>query len=230
MGLDKVIYKNIKRAKKEVIDKFREISTTIISDAMNRTNAMKASIKPLIENVHIAGSAVTVRCPVRDNIMTHQALYLAQPGDVLVIDAGGYTNTSVWGGIQTWVAKKLGIKGVVIDGSVRDIQDIRRLKYPVFCSGVVPAGSHKGFGGSINIPIQCGGVSVSPGDIIVGDDNGVVVVPRLSAEEVLENAVKQLKMEKEWTKKIDRGETTLKAIGLDKKMEKMGVKYIKKMP
>jgi len=142
---------------------------------------------------------------------------------VLVIDARGYLDTSIWGGIQTQVAKKLGIAGVVVDGSVRDVRIIRKLRYPIFCSGVVPAGPHKGLGDSVNVPVQCGGVPVNPGDIVIGDDDGVVVVPREKAEEVLKKAKERLKIEKEWLEKIDRGETTLRAIGLDKKLEEMGV-------
>jgi regulator of RNase E activity RraA len=226
--IGKTIYKEINRVKKEIIKEFKKLPTTIISDAMNRTNVMKALIKPLIENIHIAGSAITVKCIVGDNIMTHQALYLAKPGDVLVIDARGYVDTSIWGGIQTEVAKKLGIAGVVIDGSIRDVLTVRRLKYPIFCCGVVSAGPHKGFGDSINVPIQCGGVPVNPGDIVVGDDDGVVVVPRKNAEEVLKRARERLKMEKEWMKKINKGETTLKAIGLDKKIEQMQITFLDK--
>jgi len=221
-----VVYKKIKRTKKEIIEEFKKIPTTIVSDAMNRTNAMKASIKPLIENIHIAGSAITVKCMVGNNIMTHQAIYLAEPGDVIVIDARGHVDTSVWGGVQTLACKSRGILGVVIDGSIRDVRDIKKLQYPVFCSGVVPAGPHKGWGDSVNIPIQCGGVPVNPGDIIIGDDDGVVVIPRNEAEEVFKKAKNRIEIEEKWIVGVKKGKTTLELIGLDKKIKEMGVKII----
>ena len=221
-----IIYKKINRAEKNVIEDFGKISTTVISDAMNRTNVMKASIKPLIENVRIAGNAITVKCIVGDNIMTHMAIYLAMAGDIIVIDGKGYADKSIWGGIQTEVSKDRGIEGVVIDGSIRDIQDVKKLQYPVFCSGVTSAGPHKGWGDSINVPIQCGGVPVHPGDIIVGDDDGVVVVPLKDANEVLEKAKEIMKLEEGWMKKIGDGKTTLEATGLDKKLNEMNVKIV----
>jgi regulator of RNase E activity RraA len=221
-----IIYKKINRAEKIVIEDFGKISTTIISDAMNRTNVMKASIKPLIENVRIAGNAITVKCIVGDNIMTHMAIYLAMAGDIIVIDGKGYADKSIWGGIQTEVSKDRGIEGIVIDGSIRDIQDVKKLQYPVFCSGVTSAGPHKGWGDSINVPIQCGGVPVHPGDIIVGDDDGVVVVPLKDANEVLEKAKEIMKLEEGWMKKIEDGKTTLEATGLDKKFNEMNVKIV----
>src|SRR3990172_6057755 len=149
-----IIYTKIERTEKKILEEFKSIATTLISDAMNRTNVMKASIKPIVENIRIAGNAVTAKCIVGDNLMTHQALYLAEAGDILVIDGKGYTDKSIWGGIQTEVSMKRGIAGVVIDGAIRDVQEVKRLKYPVFCSGVVPAGPHKGWGDSINVPIH----------------------------------------------------------------------------
>ena len=221
-----IIYKKINRAEKNVIEDFGKISTTVISDAMNRTNVMKASIKPLIENVRIAGNAITVKCIVGDNIMTHMAIYLAMAGDIIVIDGKGYADKSIWGGIKKEVSKDRGIEGIVIDGSIRDIQDVKKLQYPVFCSGVTSAGPHKGWGDSINVPIQCGGVPVHPGDIIVGDDDGVVVVPLKDANEVLEKARERRKLEEGWMKKIGAGKPTLEATGLDKKLNEMNVKIV----
>jgi len=223
-----IVNSKIQRASRELIVEFEALSASIVSDAMNRTNAMRASIKPLIENVHIVGSAITVKCMVGNNIMTHQAIYVAEPGDVIVVDARGHIDTSVWGGIQTLACKTRGIISVVIDGSIRDVQEIRRLRYPLFCRGVVPAGPHKGWGDSINISIQCGGVPVNPGDIIIGDDDGVVVVPREEAEKVLKRARERIEMEKKWVEGIKQGKTTLELIGLDRKIKEMGVKTVEK--
>ena len=218
-----VIKTNIKRAPKELIDEFKVLSTAIVSDAMNRMNSMSAEIKPIIGDVNIAGSAVTVQCIAGDNLMIHKAIYIAEPGDVIVIDARGHKDTAVWGNIMTKACKIRGIEAVVIDGSIRDIRENKEEKYPIFCKGVVPAGSQKSWGGNINVPIQCGGAHVDPGDIIVGDDDGVVVVPRNIAKEVLQKAKERAKTEEEWINEIQKGKTTLKVIGLDKKLDELGV-------
>jgi len=218
-----LIIKKIKRLSLQEIERFKHIPTTILSDCMNRMQAMKAEIKPLIPVERIAGSAVTVEETAGGNLMSHYAMYIAEPGDIIVIDAKGYRNRSCWGGIQTFVCKERGIEGLVIDGTIRDVSDVRRLNYPVFCLGVTPAGPLKGWSGNINTPIQCGGVVVHPGDIIVGDEDGVVVIPLKYADRVYEAAVKRLNMEEEWVERIKRGEKTTDILGFDKKLREMNV-------
>jgi len=221
--MSEVIYTNIKRVPKELIDEFKVLSTAIVSDAMNRMNSMSAEIKPIIGDVNISGSAVTVQCIAGDNLMIHKAIYVAEPGDVIVVDARGHKNTSVWGNIMTKACKIREIEAVVIDGSIRDVRENKEEKYPIFCKGVVPAGSQKNWGGNINVPIQCGGAPVNPGDIIVGDDDGVVVVPRNVAKEVLQKVKERVRMEEKWINEIQKGMTTLEVIGLDKKLDELGI-------
>ena len=221
--MSEVIYTNIKRVPKELIDEFKVLSTAIVSDAMNRMNSMSAEIKPIIGDVNISGSAVTVQCIAGDNLMIHKAIYVAEPGDVIVVDARGHKNTSVWGNIMTKACKIREIEAVVIDGSIRDVRENKEEKYPIFCKGVVPAGSQKNWGGNINVPIQCGGAPVNPGDIIVGDDDGVVVVPRNVAKEVLQKVKERVRMEEKWINEIQKGMTTLEVIGLDKKLDSLGI-------
>ena len=221
--MSEVIYTNIKRVSKELIDEFKVLSTAIVSDAMNRMNSMSAEIKPIIGDVNISGSAVTVQCIAGDNLMIHKAIYVAEPGDVIVVDARGHKNTSVWGNIMTKACKIREIEAVVIDGSIRDVRENKEEKYPIFCKGVVPAGSQKNWGGNINVPIQCGGAPVNPGDIIVGDDDGVVVVPRNVAKEVLQKVKERVRMEEKWINEIQKGMTTLEVIGLDKKLDSLGI-------
>ena len=219
-----VINKTVKRSSKEVIDGFKGIPTTIISDAMNRMNCMIAEIKPLVSDIHTVGSAVTIQAMVGCNIMSHKAIYVAEPGDMIVFDARGHKNTSVWGFLQTKACVIRKLAGVVIDGTIRDSKEIRESRFPVFCRGVTPAGPHKGWGDSINIGIQCGGVSVNPGDIVVGDDDGVVVVPCEKAEEVLKESRNRLQIEKEWFEKLEKGISTMEILGLDKKIAELGVR------
>jgi len=219
-----IINSKIERPPKGLITEFEALSTGIVSDTMGRLNSMRAEIKPVIELNHvIAGPAVTVQCIVGDNLMIHQAIYIAQPGDILVIDARGHKDTSVWGAIMTKAAMRRGIKAVVIDGTTRDLRENKEMGFPIFCLGVVPAGSQKNWAGNINVPVHCGGAEVSPGDTIVGDDDGVVVVPAGMTAEVLEKAKRRVAMEGEWIKGIESGKTTLEVIGLDKKLFELDI-------
>jgi regulator of RNase E activity RraA len=152
---------------------------------MNRSQSMAARIKPLAPGTRLTGQARTVACMVGDNSAIHAALRLIGAGDVLVIAAGGYTEAALWGGLLTQAALSRGAAGVVIDGAVRDIAEIRTAGFPCFAAGAIPAGPHKGFGGTIDGVIACAGCTVAPGDVILGDDDGIAVVPLSRAAEVL---------------------------------------------
>jgi len=221
-----VVHTKIKRPSPEILEQFRKLPTSIISDAMNRSNAMHAEIKGLNSNIKMVGTAVTVKGMVGCNLMSHKAIYVAGPGDVIVFDARRHMDTSVWGFFQTKACVLRGIAGVVIDGSVRDSLEIRQSGFPVFCRGITPAGPHKGWGDSVNVSIQCGGVPVSPGDIIVGDDDGVIVVPGSQAREILKKADAEVRKEENWFKRLDEGQTTLDILSIDEKIAEMRVKVI----
>ena len=220
-----IVYKKIDRPPKELIKAFRNIHTSIISDCLNRSYAMKAEIQPIFDGVRVCGPAITVQCMCGNNIASHIALTLCQKGDVIVIDGRGHPDTSIWGGIQTIYAKKIGVQGAVIDGAIRDAAEIRKRKFPVFCKGIVPTGPHKGWGDSVNVPIQCGGVPVNPGDLIVGDDDGIVVVPKMRLKEILNASRKRLALEKQWEKRMASGQNTLEAVGLVKHLESLDIEY-----
>lgn len=169
----------------DIINQFEQLSTTCISDAMQGLNNLSPTIKPLEEKYKIAGRVFTVKIPAGDNKVFLQAISEAKAGDILVIDAKGHTYHAIAGDFMISMAQILGIKGVVVDGAIRDILGIKQLNYPVFCNGIAVAASGKYGVGELNIPISCGGVTVCPGDIIVGDANGVVVVPKDVEEEIL---------------------------------------------
>jgi len=161
----------------ETLDAWRTVAPAIAGDCMNRSNVMTARIKPLVPGTQLVGQARTVTSMVGDNSALHVAIGLLRPGEVLVADASGYADTAVWGGIMTRAAQECSIAGIVVDGAVRDAAEIRELGFPCFASAVVPAGPHKGFGGIIDGVISCAGCPVRPGDIVLGDDDGVAVVP-----------------------------------------------------
>ncbi|WP_033829408.1 RraA family protein [Bacillus andreraoultii] len=174
-----------------------ELPTTCISDAMDGMNNLDSSIKPLQESYKVVGPAFTVKVPAGDNSLVLKAIKEAKPGDVLVIDAKGETYRAIAGDFVIGLAKKVGIAGIVIDGVIRDLLGVRALDFPVFCKGSTVAASHKRGAGEINIPISCGGVSISPQDIIVGDADGVVSIPKESAKLILDKGLNKLKKDEE---------------------------------
>jgi 4-hydroxy-4-methyl-2-oxoglutarate aldolase len=181
------IYYNITRPISTLLQAFYDVSTASLSDAMGRHGAISSEIRPIYENIRMIGSALTVLCFPGDNVMTHKALTMVEPGDVLVIDDGDY-NTGCFGHKSALHARSRGGVGVVVSGSVRDVAMLRRDQFPTFSRSVSPRAPQKNTPGSINVPVQIGGIVVHPGDIVVGDDDGVVVVPLAMASEILEKA------------------------------------------
>lgn len=171
---------------------YENIPTPCISDAMQGLNNMSPSIRPLNDHYALAGRALTVKMPIGDNHAVLRAIKEAKPGDVLVIDAKGDESRAVAGEFVVSMAKTLGIKGMIVDGVIRDLQGISVLNLPVFCRGTTVAASFKSGAGEINVPITCGGVPVLPGDIVVGDIDGVVVVPQSMEKEIFEMAKNKL--------------------------------------
>lgn len=181
---------------------FREVPATCVSDAMQGLNNLDAAIKPLKEEYKIAGRACTVKMSAGDNMALLKGIRQAKPGDILVVDAKGYLYSAAAGDFVIGLAHTLGLGGVVIDGTIRDVMSIKQLNFPVFCKGATVACSKKYGVGEINVPISCGGVSVQPGDMIVGDVDGVVVVPQCKEEQVLTAALKKLKSDQTRAERI----------------------------
>lgn len=174
------------RASQELVERFRGQGTGPVCDALGRFAAMDYQIKPLDQRMELLGSALTVWTRPCDNLAVYKALELAQPGDVLVIATEGYTSNTIWGELTTLIAQARGLAGMVTDGTVRDARAIVEIGLPVFARGLTPNSPLKHGPGKINTPITCGGATVRPGDIIVGDGDGVVVVPLEQAEAVLQ--------------------------------------------
>ena len=172
------------RVSDELLARFRGLASSNLADAMGRFNFMDPGIKQR-SGLPLCGLAVTVNCRPADNIMVHKALQVAQPGDIVVVATSGNTASAVFGELMchTAVAARLG--GIIVDGAIRDVDGITRLKLPAYSRTVSAGGCDKDGPGEINVPISCGGTVVAPGDIIVGDGDGVAVVPRAHADEVL---------------------------------------------
>jgi 3-hexulose-6-phosphate synthase/6-phospho-3-hexuloisomerase len=207
-----------KSMEEELISLLKEVSTPNISDAMHRKGAMR-DIHPINAGTKIAGTAITVQTFAGDWAKSVEAIDLGGPGKVIVV-YNGSNYVAPWGGLATLSCKIKGIEGVVIDGAVRDVDEIRAMNYPVFASAIVPnAGEPKGMG-EINAEITCGGQLVKPGDYIVGDDSGVVVIPRERAYEIARRAKEVEKNESRMYEEIRRG-STLSQVAKLKKWEKV---------
>lgn len=179
------IITDVERVAPNVVAAFREVDSATVHEASGRQGALDHAIKPLAPGITLCGPAFTVWAHPADNLMLHYAVALAQPGDVLVVDGGGFCECALWGEILSVAAAARGLAGLVIDGAVRDVRALRRLGFPVFTRGVSMKGPGKSQPGRINHPIVCGGVLVRAGDLVLGDDDGVVVVQRECASDVL---------------------------------------------
>ncbi len=196
----------------EIVKGFEALPTPFISDAMKRFGAMRG-LRPIVKGRRIAGRAFTVRTLGGDWGKVVKAVDLAEAGDIIVVDAQG-VEIAVWGELATLSAMQRGIKGVVIDGAVRDSDDIVRLGFPVWARSVVPNAGEPHGHGELQVSIACGGQKVSPGDIIVADDVGVVVVPKELARQVLAKAKEVAEKERRYKAEIKAGKTLSEIFGL----------------
>ena len=202
-------------------EEFLRLPTGNVCDANDKSGNMDFHIKPIDSKSKLAGPAYTVPCAPADNIAIHEAIYSAPPGSILVIDSKGYTGAGPIGEIIITACIKQGIAGIVIDGTVRDGADIEALGFPLFCRGLNPGGTQKNVVTALDTPIICGGVFVNPGDMIVGDRDGVVVVKKERIQEVLDRARAISDKEDVITEQIKAGKTTLEIYGFDKRIKEL---------
>jgi 4-hydroxy-4-methyl-2-oxoglutarate aldolase len=221
-----VIKREIDRPDAEQIQAISRIPTPNISDALGRDGGMHSRIRPVFSTARLGGPAYTVLNYPKDNLMTHYALKSANPGDVIVVDNGCGIHGSGWGELMSIAAKVRGLGGVVIDGTVRDVDELSKIGLPIFAAGITAEGTVKVSPGGINCPVSCGGISVSPGDVIVGDENGVVVVPRWRLKEVIQTALAISEKEKTMRQRILNGETIYDILNLGQYLELETVRHI----
>lgn len=203
-----------------LVDAFRGLPVANISDCMTRMTAAGPRLRPMHKAGPLAGPALTVKCRPGDNLMIHKALTLAQPGDVIVVDAGGDLTNALFGELMVATAVKIGVAGVVLNGAVRDSEEIGQGDFPLYAAGVTHRGPYKDGPGEINVPIAIDGMVIHPGDLIVGDADGLLCVPFDEAEQLLAATHKKMEAEKEILADIAAGrldtawiDATLKRIG-----------------
>lgn len=199
------VIESIDRPPETLVDAFRGASSADVHEAMGKSGAMAPVITPATDATEICGPAVTVRLPPGDNMMIHVAAKLATPGDVLVI-AASTTRAATWGELATKNALQNGLEGVVSDGNVRDVERIEDLNFPVFSRAVSQSGATKKTPGPVNVPVSVGGLIVDPGDIVVGDADGITVVPQDKAERVINAFDEKETQEEAIRERIEDGE------------------------
>jgi len=206
------IHHNVRRPPQALLAQLEGIWTSTIADTMGRHGVMMPEIRPIFEPIRMVGVAFTVLNYPNDNITTHKALTMLQPGDVLVIDEGRENNTGAFGHNMSLQARNRGIAGFVSNGCMRDIRLLREEKFVAFCRGVCPRSAQKNTPGSINVPVHVGGLVISPGDIVVGDDDGVAVIPLAVAEDVIKRARQRMDMEYQQARDIKEGKKPLEIV------------------
>ncbi|MCF3628650.1 RraA family protein [Thalassospiraceae bacterium LMO-SO8] len=192
-------------ASKELVEAFAKLPVANVSDSMWRLYAGGSRLRPMHASGGMAGVALTVRSRPGDNLMLHKAIDMAGPGDVIVVDAGGDLTNALIGEMMLAHAIKRGVAGFVIDGAIRDADAIRETNLPMFAAGVTHRGPYKDGPGEINVPISLDGMPVEPGDIVLGDGDGVLAVPQAHAEEILNKAQAKLDAETKQMKAIAEG-------------------------
>ena len=226
--MDKKIYgkigfryiKDIERVDPEVVKQAYKYSAANLSDGLNKFYTMDCGIRQMFDSSKMVGTAVTVKVRSGDNLMLHKALELVKPGDVLVVETQGGYGYAVAGELMVRCMKEMGLSGLVVDGTVRDLEECKKIGMPIFARGTVCGAGDKTGPGEINFPIACGGVVVMPGDLVVGDKDGVVVVPKDDVQDVFLAADKKLASERKRHEEISEG--IYVRSGIEENMEKFG--------
>jgi 4-hydroxy-4-methyl-2-oxoglutarate aldolase len=220
------VVRNIHRADAGVIATLERLGASTVHEAQGRTGLMQPYMRPVWRGARVAGSAVTVLCPPGDNWMIHVACEVLQKGDILVVACSSENADGAFGDLLATSYKARGAKGVILDLGCRDAAEIAEMKFPVWSRAISARGTVKATLGSVNVPVVCAGVAVRPGDIIVADDDGVVVVNRKQASEVARAGEEREKKEAANRARLQKGELSLDIYDMRKALADKGLKYV----
>jgi 4-hydroxy-4-methyl-2-oxoglutarate aldolase len=220
------IVRRIRRAEARVVAALGELGVATVHEAQGRTGLMRPYMRPIYPTARAAGSAITISCQPGDNLMLHAAMEVCQQGDVLVVTTTSESTDGMFGELLAVSARAHGVVALVIDAGVRDVADLTSMGFPVWSKAISAQGTVKSTPGSVNVPVVCAGASVRPGDVIVADVDGVVVVPRDAAAEIARLGKERVAKEQKSRERLRSGELGLDFYGLRAKLSELGVRYV----
>jgi 4-hydroxy-4-methyl-2-oxoglutarate aldolase len=221
-----VVVRNFPRTDATILAGLAALGVSTVHEADGRRGALQPGIRPIQDGAVVAGSAVTVSCHPGDNLMIHAAVETCRPGDVVVVTTTSPSTDGMLGELLATSLRARGVVAVVIDAGVRDVAQLRAMGFPVWSRAVSPQGTVKASPGSVNVPVVCAGVVVNPGDAVVADDDGVVVIPRARAATVLADGRKREANETDKRDRLAAGELSLDMYGLRNVLADLGVSYV----